>query len=167
MKPSLLKYMLLAVLGLGACQTDHKPMQGNQAMDTPSADTAEMPVPYSIARNYFVKNDFEPSLASNWVMPDITEQSEFEKIFGMATTMGENGKPTEIDFSKQYVIAIIDPITNLASEYQIKGLKLKSNTLHLDYSLIQGEKMTSTMQPCLILVIDKKYQYPLNVLKGE
>ena len=52
-------------------------------------------IAFEIAKNYFFKNNQEiPS------SPKITTAEEFGKLFGMATTMGEDGKPTEIDFTK-------------------------------------------------------------------
>ena len=68
-------------------------------------------IAFEVAKNYFFKNNQEiPS------SPKITTAEEFGKLFGMATTMGEDGKPTEIDFTKQFVLAIVLPVTNLATE---------------------------------------------------
>ena len=52
-------------------------------------------VPFEVAKNYFFKN--------NQVIPEypkIVSEEEFNKLFGMATTMGEDGKPTAIDFTR-------------------------------------------------------------------
>jgi len=36
--------------------------------------------------------------------------------------MGAEGKPTTVDFSKQYVIAIIKPVTNKAVDLSVQSL---------------------------------------------
>ena len=38
--------------------------------------------------------------------PKITTEEEFNKLFGMATIMGKDGKPTAIDFTKQFVLGV-------------------------------------------------------------
>src|SRR5690606_37581358 len=69
-----------------------------KAEDTTEESTAT-DIAYKIAKNYFIKNDVEG------VVPEkITSQEEFEKYFGMAATMGEDGTPTPIDFGNEYVI---------------------------------------------------------------
>ena len=45
-------------------------------------------VAFEVAKNYFFKND---QVIPEY--PKITTEEEFNKLFGMATTMGENGKP--------------------------------------------------------------------------
>ena len=43
--------------------------------------------------------------------------------------MGNDGKPTEIDFTKQFVLAIVLPVTNLATEITPDRLEEKGDTL--------------------------------------
>lgn len=57
-------------------------------------------VKYAVARNYFVNR--------NAAIPQdmkIQSRKDFDRCFGMAATMGKDGKPTEIDFEKSFVIA--------------------------------------------------------------
>ena len=61
-------------------------------------------VAYSVAQNYFVNNTFENKEVETL---KIDTQEEFDRIFGMATTMGS--KPTAINFRTQSVLAIIAP----------------------------------------------------------
>lgn len=85
-------------------------------------------VAFEVAKNYFFKNNQEiPS------SPKITTSEEFGKLFGMATTMGKEGKPTEIDFTNQFVLAIVLPITNLATEINPIKLEEKGDTLFYFY----------------------------------
>lgn len=93
------------------------PTEGNEASDK---------VAFEVAKNYFFKNDQEIPAS-----PKITTAEEFGKLFGMATTIGEDGKPTEIDFTKQFVLAIVLPVTNLATEITPNRLEEKGDTLIL------------------------------------
>ena len=68
-------------------------------------------VAFEVAKNYFFKND---QVIPEY--PKITTEEEFNKLFGMATTMGKDGKPTAIDFTKQFVLAIVLPVTDITTE---------------------------------------------------
>ena len=82
-------FAFAALIALAAC--------GNKQAATPtSEDNVESSeVAFEVAKNYFFKN--------NQVIPEypkIVSEEEFNKLFGMATTMGEDGKPTAIDFTR-------------------------------------------------------------------
>lgn len=111
-------------------------------------------VNYTIAENYFIKNGAE--------LPEshkITDQETFNQIFGMATTMGENGKPTEIDFEKQFVIAVetgpVQKETELIPGFLINHYDGK---LVFHYEVKQGADITYTIRPVLIIIVDKTYE---------
>ena len=59
-------------------------------------------IPFIVTKNYFTKNTVKRGGLEN---PKIETKENFDGIFGAATTM--NGKPSEINFSKQYVIAVV------------------------------------------------------------
>lgn len=110
-------------------------------------------VPYTVAKNYFVNGNVEKI-----DQPIIDNEQEFAKIFGMAATMGEEGKPTPIDWEKLFVIAVV---LDEASEYVTIEPEALINTeggLHFRYSVKTGDKMGYSMRPCLIVIVDKKYQ---------
>lgn len=110
-------------------------------------------VSYVEARNYFHNNN-APVPANI----KITTQSEFDSQFGMATTMGEDGKPTPIDFEKQFVLAKVLPVTDVATEISPVSLKKQDGQLQLTYAVKMGEKMSYSMQPIMILIVDNKYK---------
>jgi hypothetical protein len=112
-------------------------------------------VPFIIAKNYSLKTNLNIKQLN---CPKITTQFEFERIFEKSTTMDETGKPTSIDFSKQYVIAIVSKATKNNTVIYANNLKVRSDEITLYYSIEEGEKQTSKMQPFVILVVDKKYQ---------
>lgn len=118
-------------------------------------------IPYQVAERYFVRND-----VAGLPPTTVTSAKEFEQYFGMAAVMGPNGAPTKIDFDKSYVICISAAPTDVDTEFSVESLtKTASDELLLRYRVKCGEKMTSTMQPLLLLIVDKKYDLPV-VLKA-
>ncbi|MNJ86365.1 hypothetical protein D3C87_38590 [compost metagenome] len=117
----------------------------------------EKKIPYTVANRYFVNNSVKDG---GFVYPKITNQEEFEKLFGMAAVMGKDGRPTPIDFSKQFVIAVIDPVTRNSIELTAKSLTKKENTLTFTYSR-KEEKVSNpsaSFRYLLIVIVDKKYE---------
>lgn len=107
---------------------------------------------FTEAKNYFVNNRIK-----KLDHPKIETAREFHEIFGLATTMGKEGKPTEIDFTRQYVIAIILPETEYSTSIEILHLqKDERGEITLTYKLIIGEKQSFTMIPNKIIIVDKK-----------
>ncbi len=86
--------LLLGLLSNSSC--------GANKMKADAVNSTE--VPYQEAKNYFVKNTYGEEENANL---KIETQELFDKIFGPAPVMGEGGKPTAIDFAKQYVVAYI------------------------------------------------------------
>ena len=113
----------------------------------------KMDVPYLIGERYFIKNTVEGQTQTL----QITSKNDFDKYFGSATVMGNEGKPTPIDFSKQYVIAVIGE----KSEYKVAilplSLKSEDDTITLQYKVETEEKQTYTSRALLILIVDNKY----------
>ncbi|WP_337039172.1 hypothetical protein [Elizabethkingia anophelis] len=72
--------------------------------------------------------------------------------------MGPNGTPTSIDFSKQYVIAVIGDKTNITTDFIPQKLtKEKVVTLIFTYKVSKGRKMSATIKPSTLIIVDKKY----------
>jgi hypothetical protein len=118
-----------------------------------TTDSKNKKISYVVAKNYFVKNSAETLL-----QPQIESQEQFDAIFGMAAFQGENGKPTAIDFSKQFVIAIIKPETNISTTLNAISLtKNKSKKLEFTYSVKKGDEQQYTIVPSLIIIVEKKY----------
>ena len=125
-------------------------------------DEESSEVAFEVAKNYFFKN--------GQVIPEspkITTEDEFNKLFGMATTMGENGKPTAIDFSKQFILAIVLPKTDIATEILPVKLEEKGDSLLYTYEVKTGEKQSFTIQPVSIIILDKQYEDKEIVLTNE
>ena len=110
-------------------------------------------VSFEVAKNYFFKKDcILPA------EPKITTEENFTKFFGMATTMGKDGKPTPIDFNKQFVLAIVLPITDFETEINPVKVEEKGDSLLYSYEVKTGEKQSYSIQPVSIIILDKKYE---------
>ena len=118
-------------------------------------------VPFREAKNYFVKNNVDAAIDNL----KFETQQEFDQVFGMATTMGENGKPTPIDFSKEFAVAQIeDPSTQSVSLKPI-SIRKNSNILEIKYKKVIGENQSYTAQTSMILIIDRKYEGDINFVE--
>ena len=118
----------------------------------------ETEVPYTELKHYFLRNDAE--MPTN---PKIDTQEQFDSLFGKATVMGAEGQPTHVDFERQFVIAVVLPITNQQTEldnahlYAYKDL-LGYSHLWFRYSIHRDEDTLSySIQPILLIAVDRKY----------
>lgn len=135
--------LLLALITMTGCKTT-----------ATTADTTD--VPFIIADHYFVNNDVK-------TLPQgiIDNEADFNRAFGMAAVMG--GLPTPVDFKKQFVIAATVPETDIHTVITPAGLKRDSKGLTLNYHVERGGKQSYTMQPLLMIVVDRRYMAPLTM----
>ncbi|MGH2666453.1 hypothetical protein [Flavobacterium sp.] len=159
MKKTILTAAMVSSLTIASCNpktekssTEKKP---KNTVETVAVSNVAADVPFTEAKNYFVKNTFKEDQLTN---PKISTQAAFDAIFGIARTMKEDGKPTSIDFTKQYVIAIVNPVTDLETKLSAVTLKQKDNAIILNYDVQEGEKQSYSTQPLLLLIVDAKYQ---------
>ena len=113
----------------------------------------ETAIPFSVARNYFVRSDAD--------VPEnvrITDQATFEGVFGMAAFMGRDGQPTSIDWDREFVIAVVKPVTDVETVMEPLSLIKKGGSLVLSYSLVSGLDMSYTIRPFFIIVVDKQWE---------
>jgi hypothetical protein len=149
MKTQLIILVLLVFVSATACQS--KKESNLQTRNQEKTQIEVDSIPYVIAQNYFVKNTVNTILN-----PKIDTEEVFNSYFGMATTMGENGKPTKIDFDKEYVIAVVLPKTDIATTILPVSLKKGSNnSLVFEYKIELNDKQSYTSRPLLLVVVDK------------
>lgn len=129
---------------------------------TETENPKEVDMPFVTAKNYFVKNTFQDGSLSTL---KLSNQADFDSIFGMATVMGSDGKPTAIDFSKQYAVSIIGSTTDKENSISINSLKKSDSVLVLEYKLIEGEKQSFSIRPFALIFIDNSYQGSLKFIK--
>jgi len=119
-------------------------------------------VPYTEMDGYFFRND-APALES----ARIDSQASFESLFGSATLMGKRGRPTPVDFSSEFVIAVVLPVTDVSTELEPVSLTRKDGSLIFSYRKIIGEPQTWTMQPVLLVKVDRKHEAAVAVMETD
>jgi hypothetical protein len=125
-------------------------------VDGQIADYKPFRVPFTYANGYFLRNDVnEEDIPSK-----IINQEELSKFFGMATVMGEDGKPTEVDFEKDFVIPVVYPETDQETTLVIERLwHTAPDVLTLSAGAIRGEEHRSfTIRPVKLIVVDNYYR---------
>ncbi len=147
-----------ALMMLAAC--NQKQMTATATVTETKSDS--IGITFEIAKNYFFKNDQEIPAS-----PKITTEEDFNKLFGMAAVMGKNGQPTEIDFAKKFVIAIVLPVTNLTTEIKPVRLEEQGDKLYYFYDAKVSEAQTYSTQPISLIILDKKYADKTVVMINE
>lgn len=153
MKKYILAFLLTSVIFI-SCQNGSK-SNNTKAEAEPALQQAVVAdsIPYKILEKYFVKNTIKE-------LPDpkIETEEQFKNVFSPAAIMGEDGKPTVIDFSKQYIIAV----TKLATDTALKIIPVSllysaDRTIVYTYRLEKGTKQSYSVKPVLGIVVDRKY----------
>ena len=162
------KIFSIAIVGalvFSSCNTTAKNSDNTKQHEpdqAAAAAAAEQDVPFTIANRYFVSNKYKDGDLKN---PKISDQEQFDELFGMATIMGPNGKPTPIDFSRQYVVTVIGELTGRGTEISPVSLKQQADTILLSYKMTEHEKSMVTIRPVLLIIVDNKYQGEVKLVK--
>ncbi len=123
---------------------------------TASCATGNRAVNYSEARNYFFRNDAKQPTE----LLIIHSQADLEQYFGEAAFMGKGGEPTKIDFSKQFVVAKVLPVTNHPTNISLRRIE-RNGDKHLTlvwHIAVNDTPQSYSMQPMKLVVLDKKYE---------
>ena len=110
-------------------------------------------IPYTRMENYYVRNDAKLPIQAR-----IDDRATFESLFGMATLMGTDGQPTPVDWDNEFVLAVVDPSTNIQTELVPESLQSENGQLVFTYSETVGEKQSFWIIPDLLLKVDRKYE---------
>ena len=114
-------------------------------------DDVATPVPYTTLENYYVRNDVDCSKQQRLI---IDNKRDFEAFFGTAATMG--GLPTQVNWNKQFVIALVQPETKRATSVTPVNVKVADNgVMVFSYQVKKGDKMSHTMVPFAAVAVDK------------
>ncbi len=150
-------WIIITCVGLGAMMpacSSSEPQKTTKQQDTNTA-TKENQIPYKIAKNYFVNNTYRSNSLQE---KKINNANTFNEIFGMATVMGENGKPTSIDFSKEFVIALIGEVSENEISYAPISLKETDGKLFFEYAIHTKKASGALMQSSFIMIVDKQFE---------
>ena len=110
-------------------------------------------IPFEEVKNYFFRND--AAIPSS---PLIDSSEQFESLFGAAAFMGKNGQPTPIDFDKEFIIAVVRPVTDQFTELTPESLQKMNGELVFSYHETVGEKQSWSIQPVLLVKVDRKHK---------
>lgn len=170
MKRHFLGIALLSLTVLSACgnntaqQGDAHDATGQTADTTSKSQAAaseatttlqsSAAIPFTPVEHHFVKNTYKQGALQN---PKIEDAKQFEAIFGVAATM--NNKPTQVDFTKQYVIAVIGKETDITTAIKPLSLQKQSNgDIVLTYEVKQeGGPQSYKIMPFLAIAVDKSH----------
>ena len=110
-------------------------------------------VPFTELDHYFFKNG-QPLPQD----PKVDTAEDFATYFGAAAVMGEGGKPTPIDWAHEFVIAVVYPVIDIATELAPESLIREDGELVFTYIETVGEQQSWSMQPMLLIKVDRKYE---------
>ena len=110
-------------------------------------------IPFEEVKNYFFRNDAE--IPEN---PVIDTSERFDALFGAAAFMGKDRQVTPVDFGKEFVIAVVNPVTDCSTELVPESLRKEDGELVFTYQETIGEQQSWTMQPVLLVKVDRKYK---------
>lgn len=131
-------------------KAEYKKMQSEAA----PVEKKATDIPFTVAERYFVKNTIKGKIDK----PKIETQEEFDKVFGAATAMGKDGIPTKIDFTKQYVIAVVKPDTNIETFLSAVSLqKASDDKIIFTYKITKGKKQSFTSSVSLAIIVEKSF----------
>lgn len=137
------------ILSISACSSGSKTSKNPSSMEQ-NTKMEVSAVKYKTAENYFVKNTVKEVVPAK-----ITTQQEFDKYFGMAATMGDQGKPTPIDFNKEFVIIVDHNSTEKKVEISPIGLNKNEKNLTFAYKVTENGDNGFTTRPFLMIIVDK------------
>ncbi|GAO42738.1 MliC family protein [Flavihumibacter petaseus] len=123
-----------------------------RSIATQDTDSSKKALAFHLVRNYFFKNNHQ-SLPD----PKIESETTFQEYFGPAATMGKEGAPTKIDFSNQYVIAVVLPETDTAIKvFPVRLEKGSGDEIVLSYQKVVGQKQSFRTVPQCLIVVSKR-----------
>ncbi len=111
-----------------------------------------VPVAYTELQHYFVNNTVNVQQPFRHVF---ATQEEFERYFGMAAVMGKDGQPTSINWKTQYVMAVINPVTDRDTQMYPVSVVQNGNSIIFNYKVTKGEKRSYSICPFVAVVLDK------------
>lgn len=113
-------------------------------------------VPYELAKGYYVYVDVK----DEDVPTKICSHDELVKYFGYATVMGLKHKPTIIDFSRNFVIPIVYPVTDRDTKILIdRFVRQAPDEIFLDVKIWQDTVSRSfTIRPFQLVIVDNRYK---------
>jgi len=120
---------------------------------TPAAEPAAKPLGFDTHDGYFVSNQFEPAVATSFVV--IKDQEAFDKVFGVARVMGDKShRLPRAAFDTKWVVAAIHRGKAMLT-YQVESVVADDQTLIVRYTTQSVPSDSAEFACPLIISIDK------------
>jgi hypothetical protein len=118
---------------------------------TPAAEPAKLT--FDAYSGYFVSNKFEPDAAESFVA--ITDQEQFDKVFGVAFVMRDKSHRLPKDAFKANMIVAAIKRGSAVWDFKIESVSVKSGAVELKYTTTSTKSNTATFACPLIVSIPK------------
>jgi hypothetical protein len=132
--------------------------QMSQALERHTKRTAasvshEARLPFATYSGYFVSNKFEPNAPESFVV--LANQEQFDKVFGVATVMGNRPHRLPKDaFTGSVVLATIKRGTAVW-DFEVEGVTVNDGVVELRYTTTSKKNDSATFACPLIISVPK------------
>ncbi|MFD2598044.1 hypothetical protein ACFSQ3_03685 [Sphingobacterium corticis] len=143
-----------AILMMSSC--NNGPTNGNEqkidpALEEPATGDDNMHIDYTAAEHFLVR----PSYTGTLNNPKIETKAKFDSIFYCTH---EHPEAVEVDFDKNYVIAVVAPNTNTRNTVKPISLrKSEPNEVVLTYRWESGTQQPDSTRSSLALIVKKEH----------
>jgi hypothetical protein len=131
----------------------HNYASANRLFPPGTLATSTSPVPFDTYSGYFVSNKFEPDAAESFVI--ITDQDQFDKVFGVAMVMGDKSHRLPKDAFKSMVVLAVIKRGKAVWEFKVDGVVAMDGVVELGYTANAKESDSATFASPLIVSIPK------------
>lgn len=121
-------------------------------------------IPIKEAKNYFLFNNYKELPLHNM---KITNQKVLDSFFGKATNMGSKGSPTPIDFTTNYVVAIIDKTASYQNELTVQSISKLKDEITIALIISKSLETSYKSRSFKLLIIPNKYQGKLKLKESH
>ena len=135
----------LAAVALLCCQCAPSPYQ--------LAKKGAKSVPFTELEHYYVRNDVDCRQTQRLILDN---KEDFEAFFGEGAVTG--GMPTDINWKRQFVVAILLPVTRKTTMVTPLEVKQSPGNVILYYRVITGRKTSYTMVPFTAVALDRSVE---------
>lgn len=107
-------------------------------------------IPFQTLSNYYVRNDVDGSKLHRLI---IDNEADFHAFFGEGAVMG--GQPTDINWKRQYVIAVLLPETNRPTMVTPMEVQQSPGNIIFKYQVNRGHKTSYSLVPFTAIALDR------------
>lgn len=158
-----MKQIILALAIVAFFFTTEVFAQNNKTNNASNSQTAVNYKTYN--KSYFEKNNSGLKGDTSFVI--LSNQNQFDKIFGTAAVMGNNEFLPENLFNSQIIVATIKR-GNFVRSYEVKKVTTDKNKLYVWYDATDQKQESATFASPLIIAVNKgKYKEVVFMENGK